>query len=47
MTLDEYKEALLREFDPDLLLELLQISAEDLLERFEDKVLIRMEVEHG
>ena len=39
LTLEEIKERLLRLYDPDDLIEALQISAEDLLDRFEDKLL--------
>lgn len=37
-TIEEIKERLLQEYDQDTLLELLDISAEELLERFHDKV---------
>ena len=43
MTLEEFKEHLLREYDADLLLEMFQISAEEILERFEDRVIIHRE----
>ncbi len=39
LTLYELKEKLLERYDPDLLLEMLEISAEDLLNAFEDKVI--------
>ena len=39
LTLEEIKERLLRLYAPDDLIEALQISAEDLLDRFEDKLL--------
>lgn len=39
LTLEEIKERLLRLYDPDDLLEALQISSEDILDRFEDKLL--------
>ena len=39
LTLEEIKERLLRLYDPDDLIEALQISSEDLLDRFEDKLL--------
>jgi hypothetical protein len=38
MTIEELKERLLQEFDQDTLLELLDISAEELLEAFHFKV---------
>jgi hypothetical protein len=43
LTLEEIKERLLRFYDPDDLLEALQISAEELLDRFEDKLLLRLD----
>ena len=39
LKLEEIKERLLRLYDPDDLVEALKISAEDLLDRFEDKLL--------
>jgi|TARA_Y100000015_G_scaffold14898_1_gene14297 hypothetical protein len=43
LTLEEIKERLLRLYDPDDLIEALQISSEDLLDRFEDKLLKNIE----
>lgn len=43
LTLEEIKEKLLRFYDPDDLLEALQISSEELLDRFEDKLLLRLD----
>ena len=43
LTLEEIKERLLRFYDPDDLLESLQITAEELLDRFEDKLINRLE----
>ena len=43
LTLEEIKERLLRLYDPDDLLEALQISAEELLDRFEDKFIRRLD----
>jgi hypothetical protein len=43
LTLEEIKERLLRLYDPDDLVEALQISAEELLDRFEDKLLKNIE----
>ena len=43
LTLEEIKERLLRFYDPDELLEALQISAEDILDRFEDKLLRKLD----
>lgn len=42
LTLEEVKEKLHR-FDEVIILELLDISSEDLVERFEDKVIDRLE----
>jgi len=43
LTLEEIKERLLRFYDPDDLLEALQISSEDILDRFEDKLLRKLD----
>ncbi len=43
LTLDEIKERLLHIYDPDDLLEALQISSEEILDRFEDKLLRRLD----
>jgi len=43
LTLEETKEKLLRFYDPDDLLEALQISLEEILDRFEDKLLRKLE----
>lgn len=44
LTLNEIKERLLNRFDPEDLLELLDLSSEELLDRFEDKVINRFEM---
>jgi hypothetical protein len=44
LTLEEVKERLLKTFDPDDLLEALQITSEEMLERFEDKLINRLDV---
>ena len=44
LTLEEIKERLLKTFDPDGLLEALQITSEEMLDRFEDKLINRLEV---
>ena len=44
LTLEEVKERLLKTFDPDDLLEALQITSEQMLERFEDKLINRLDV---
>ena len=46
LTLEEIKERLLHLYDPDDLIEALQISAEDILDRFEDKLLRKLENFH-
>lgn len=43
LTLGELREKLLVRYDADDLLEVLQISAQELLERFEDKIEIHVE----
>jgi hypothetical protein len=43
LTLDEIKERLLQIYDPDDLLEALQISSEEILDRFEDKLLRKLD----
>jgi len=43
LTLEEIKERLLKTFDPDDLLEALQITSEEILERFEDKLINRFD----
>ena len=42
LTLEEIKEHILKVYYPDDLLESLQISAEELLDRFEDKLINRL-----
>ena len=44
LTLEEIKERLLKTFDPDDLLEALQITSEQLLDRFEDKLIKKLDV---
>ena len=44
LTLEEIKERLLKTLDPDDLLEALQITSEEILERFEDKLINRLDV---
>lgn len=39
LTLEELKEKIADNYDPDLVLEALQITTEDLVEAFEDKVI--------
>ena len=42
MTLEDLHERIRHKLDPDDLLELLQVSSDDLLDRFEDRVEIYM-----
>jgi hypothetical protein len=42
-TFEELKEKILKEYDADLLLEILEISSETLLDRFEDLLMKHME----
>lgn len=39
-TFEELKEAIVREYDVDLVCEILEISVENLLDAFEDKLMI-------
>ncbi len=43
LTLEELKEKLMDNYDPDDLLEFLELSSEEILDRFEDKVIKRFE----
>ena len=43
LTMDEIKERILRVYDPDDLLEALEISAEELMDHFEDKLINRLD----
>ncbi len=45
MTFEERKEQVLREYDVDLLCEVLQIEAEELLDRFDDRLMMYFERE--
>ena len=44
LTLEEIKERLLKTYDPDDLLEALEITSEELLDRFEDKLINRLDI---
>ena len=44
LKLEEVKERLLKTFDPDDLLEALQITSEEMLDRFEDKLINKLDV---
>jgi|TARA_R110000824_G_scaffold19774_1_gene75840 hypothetical protein len=41
--MDEIKEKVLQRYDPDDLIEALDISSEEILDRFEDKLLANLE----
>jgi hypothetical protein len=43
LTVEEIKERLLAKYDPDDIIELFQLTTEDLLDRFEDKMLHYMD----
>ena len=43
LTMDEIKERILRAYDPDDLVEALEISADELMDRFEDKLINRLD----
>ena len=43
LTMEEIKERLPRAYDPDDFLESLEITSEELLDRFEDKLINRLE----
>tara|TARA_E500000331_G_scaffold357659_1_gene420241 strand:- start:187 stop:378 length:192 start_codon:yes stop_codon:yes gene_type:complete len=43
LTLEELKERLLETYDPDDFLEFLEITSEELLDRFEDKFINRLD----
>jgi len=44
LTMEEIKELLLRNYDPEDFLEALEITSEELLDRFEDKLINKLEV---
>ena len=46
LTLDEIKEKLLDVYDPDDLIEALEITSEEILDRFEDKLIKRFDKFH-
>ncbi len=43
LTMEEIKERLLRDYDPEDFVEALEITSEELLDRFEDKLINRLE----
>ena len=44
LTLEEIKERSLKAYDPDDLLEALEITSEQLLDRFEDRLINRLDI---
>ena len=44
LTMEEIKERLLRDYDPEDFVEALEITSEELLDRFEDKLINKLEV---
>ena len=44
LTMEEIKELLFRNYDPEDFLEALEITSEELLDRFEDKLINKLEV---
>ena len=43
LTMDEIREKILDRYDPDDLIDLLELTSEELLDRFEDKLINRLE----
>ena len=43
LTMEEIKERLLQRYDPDGLVESLDLSSEEILDRFEDKLINKLE----
>ena len=43
LTMDEIREKILDRYDPDDLIEFLELTSEELLDRFEDKLINRLE----
>lgn len=43
LTFDEKREKIIVQYDIELLVELLQINAEELLDRFEDRLMLKIE----
>lgn len=44
LTLEEIKERLLKTYDPDDLIEALEITSEEILDMFEDKLINKLDV---
>jgi hypothetical protein len=43
LTMDEIREMLLQRYDPDDLIEYLELTSEEILDRFEDKLINRLD----
>ena len=43
LTMDEIREKILDRYDPDYLIDFLELTSEELLDRFEDKLINRLE----
>ena len=43
LTMDEIREKILDRYDPDDLIDLLELTSEEILDRFEDKLINRLE----
>mgnify|MGYP003125720423 FL=1 len=44
LTMDEIREMILKRYDPDDLIDYLELTSEEILDRFEDKLINRLEV---
>lgn len=44
LTMDEIREKILDRYDPDDLIEFLELTSEEILDRFEDKLINRLEM---
>ena len=44
LTMDEIREMILKRYDPDDLIDYLELTSEEILDRFEDKLINRLEM---
>ena len=44
LTMDEIRELILKRYDPDDLVDYLELTSEEILDRFEDKLINRLEM---
>lgn len=44
LTMDEIREMILKRYDPDDLVDYLELTSEEILDRFEDKLINRLEM---